>query len=435
MVTINASPERSLQLGYAGEDKVTKVIFPYDESWLEYGDGEFFIRVLRPGDTEPYNAQDVTNDSEAMTLTLVVTDVELSRQGYGQMQVVYIGPQVVKKSRIYAYRVSKAIDEPVDPPDGSIINEVVRSLAELTDEVGDISTALEAKADKAYVDENLAEKVSDVQINGTSVVTDGVAEIPIAANDSLGVVKVIGDATYTGIGVNRGLLYVVKATYANIKSEDSDNRPIVPSNQHAATFYGLAKVAGYDEKLSTLPVGKYSDEAKVAIQKMLGIYEAPWELIKEDTFTNEEVADHVITTDANGNAFELTDAILLFETPKQETEAKFGGTVRNYFYDVKNWIANETYTYTQSSNSTSTGIVSAFEQRQKMLNVWSITRAAASNFGGYSSRYGANFGIPLGRGDRVSYALLDEPIYCYKISILQVIGTGHYILYGKRKWI
>lgn len=133
MVTINASPERSLQLGYAGEDKVTKVIFPYDESWLEYGDGEFFIRVLRPGDTEPYNAQDVTNDSEAMTLTLVVTDVELSRQGYGQMQVVYIGPQVVKKSRIYAYRVSKAIDEPVDPPNGSIINQIVQSLGDLAD--------------------------------------------------------------------------------------------------------------------------------------------------------------------------------------------------------------------------------------------------------------------------------------------------------------
>lgn len=133
MVTINASPERSLQLGYAGEDKVTKVIFPYNESWLEYGDGEFFIRVLRPGDTEPYNAQDVTNDSEAMTLTLVVTDVELSRQGYGQMQVVYIGPQVVKKSRIYAYRVSKAIDEPVDPPNGSIINQIAQSLGDLSD--------------------------------------------------------------------------------------------------------------------------------------------------------------------------------------------------------------------------------------------------------------------------------------------------------------
>ena len=142
MVTINASPERNIRLGYAGEDKVTKVIFPYDESWLEYGDGEFFIRVLRPGDTEPYNAQDVTNDSEAMTLTLVVTDVELSKEGYGRMQVVYIGPQAIKKSPIYAYRVSKAIDEPVDPPDGSIINQIVQSLGDLSDLTTEAKTDL-----------------------------------------------------------------------------------------------------------------------------------------------------------------------------------------------------------------------------------------------------------------------------------------------------
>lgn len=183
MIKIEASPGRNIQLGYAGEDKVTKVIFPYDEEWLDLGAGNFFIRVLRPGDIEPYDAADVTNDSEAMTLTLVVTDVELSKEGYGQMQVVYIGAQAVKKSPIYLYRVSKAIDEPVNPPDGSIINEVVRSLAELTDEVGDISTALEAKADtqtvtalsdivgelstaildkadKSYVDNSLAEKAS-----------------------------------------------------------------------------------------------------------------------------------------------------------------------------------------------------------------------------------------------------------------------------------
>lgn len=183
MITMNASPGRVLRIGYAGEDKVTKVIFPYDEEWLDLGEGAFCIRILRPGDTEPYNAADVTNDSEAMTLTLVVTDVELSKEGYGQMQVVYIGAQAVKKSPIYKYRVSKAIDEPVDPPDGSIINEIVRSLEELTDEVGDISTALEAKADaqtvtslsavvgelsavvldkadKSYVDEGLAGKAS-----------------------------------------------------------------------------------------------------------------------------------------------------------------------------------------------------------------------------------------------------------------------------------
>lgn len=431
MVTINASPERSLQLGYAGEDKVTKVIFPYDESWLEYGDGEFFIRVLRPGDTEPYNAQDVTNDSEAMTLTLVVTDVELSRQGYGQMQVVYIGPQVVKKSRIYAYRVSKAIDEPVDPPDGSIINEVVRSLAELTDEVGDISTALEAKADKAYVDENLAEKVSDVQINGTSVVTDGVAEIPIAANDSLGVVRVINDASYTGIGVNRGLLHVVKATDANIKSEDSDNRPIVPSNQHTATFYGLAKVAGYDEKNSAFPVGQYSDEAKIAIQKMLGIYEAPWELIDERTFTNETEADYIITTDMYGEPFELTDLIILFETPKQAIRATKGyyGHIWCYYGDGNSrYMSLECGAWGQNAYEAFHACGGMIENKGGLMMSTIIQSSTGGNKTSVCQQIITGFPIDA------AMSFIPSSLTFTKINIRAVTGTGHYKLYGKRKW-
>ena len=279
MIKIEASPGRNIQLGYAGEDKVTKVIFPYNEDWLDLGEGEFYIRVLRPGKTEPYNAAYVTNDSEAMTLTLTVTDVELSKEGSGQMQVVYIGTQAVKKSPIYQYRVSKAIDEPVDPPDGSIINEVVRSLADLTDEVGDISTALEAKADKSYVDEVIAGlptgSVDDVQIDGTSVVTDGVAQIPVMSQSNYGVAKLSNDISYgirlsTISGIS-GVLTTAPATADEIKRGAATYKPIAPSVQHYAIFYGLALAAGYNERNSNLPVGTYSEEAKTAIRTMLGL--------------------------------------------------------------------------------------------------------------------------------------------------------------------
>lgn len=273
MIKIEASPGRNIQLGYAGEDKVTKVIFPYNEAWLDLGEGEFYIRVLRPGDTEPYNASDVTNDSEVMTLTLVVTDVELSKEGYGQMQVVYIGAQAVKKSPIYRYRVSKAIDEPIDPPDGSIINEVVRSLAELTDEVGDISTALEAKADKSYVDEAISQiptgSVDDVQIDGTSVVTDGVAAIPIAKYNEFGLFKV---SNTSGLSVNNeGSLSVYRAASSEVKNGTAQTHYLSPSLSNYVAFYGFAKAAGHDEKSSTLPIGQYTEEAKTAIRTMLGL--------------------------------------------------------------------------------------------------------------------------------------------------------------------
>lgn len=134
MVEINASPGRIIQLGYEGEDKATTIIFRYDSEWLSHGDGAFKIRVLRHGDTEAYNATEVVDDREAMTLAMTVTDIELSVKGHGEMQMVYIGADFVKKSPVYRYNVARAIDsEVVNPPQGSIINELVQSVGDLTE--------------------------------------------------------------------------------------------------------------------------------------------------------------------------------------------------------------------------------------------------------------------------------------------------------------
>ena len=132
MKELNASPGKLISIGYEGEDKVTKIVFRYDEDWLACGDGAFKIRVLRHGDTEAYNATQVIDDRESMTLTMTVTDIELSVKGHGEMQVAYIGAGFVKKSPIYRYNVSRAIDsEVVNPPQGSIINELVQSVGDL----------------------------------------------------------------------------------------------------------------------------------------------------------------------------------------------------------------------------------------------------------------------------------------------------------------
>lgn len=134
MKELSASPGRIIQLGYEGEDKVTKIVFRYDADWLAYGEGEFKIRVLRPCDTEAYNATQVIDNREEMTLTMNITDVELSVKGHGEMQVVYIGANFVKKSPIYRYNVSRAIDsEVVNPPQGSIINELAQNVGDLTE--------------------------------------------------------------------------------------------------------------------------------------------------------------------------------------------------------------------------------------------------------------------------------------------------------------
>ena len=104
------STKQNIKFGYEGEDNVTKIIFPYDESWLEYGEGNFEVRILRCGDEVAYTATEVVDDRQSMTLTMTVTDIELSVRGRGEMQLCYVCPDSIKKSPIYQYTVNRSVD-------------------------------------------------------------------------------------------------------------------------------------------------------------------------------------------------------------------------------------------------------------------------------------------------------------------------------------
>ena len=176
MSKLIASLNRVLRFGYEGENNVTQIVFTYDESWLAYGNGEFKIRVLRNGDKEAYNATSVVDDREAMTLTMTVTDIELSKKGHGELQLVYICADSIKKSPIYRYNVNRAIDsEVVDPPEGSIIAEVEKSLAEIKDEIGSLAdlttedkTSLVSAINEVNAKESGKTIYVDTELSGTS---------------------------------------------------------------------------------------------------------------------------------------------------------------------------------------------------------------------------------------------------------------------------
>lgn len=113
--------------------------------------------------------------------------------------------------------------------------------------------------------------VDDVQINGTSIVEDGVANVPISETGVLGVVK--PNITYgTGMFGNAPKsLGLARATDAEIKNASNQYKPIVAYSQHTATFYGLAKAAGdTTQSQSNNAVGNYTEDAKSAISEMLG---------------------------------------------------------------------------------------------------------------------------------------------------------------------
>ena len=142
MRIINATPDRTIQLGYEGEDNVTKIIFRYGKDWLENGEGIFHIRVRRHGEHTAYNAALVADDAENNCLLMTVTNTELSVKGSGEMQVVYSGSDFVKKSPIYSYNVSRAVDEVADPPAQDVYTQIIESLSGLHDTVWEIDRAV-----------------------------------------------------------------------------------------------------------------------------------------------------------------------------------------------------------------------------------------------------------------------------------------------------
>lgn len=114
--------------------------------------------------------------------------------------------------------------------------------------------------------------VTDVQVNGTSILEEGVANIPIASFYDAGVIKAGGNY---GIKINSsGYAVLNTPTETLCKTGTNTFIALMPSVQHAAAFYGLAKAAGdTTQSASSNRVGTYTDEAQTAIRTMLGLEE------------------------------------------------------------------------------------------------------------------------------------------------------------------
>lgn len=190
--------------------------------------------------------------------------------------------------------------------------------------IGDTITT-DGASPNAAVTTLSGEMIKDVQVNGTSVVTNGVADVPLATSSNAGVVQVTNTFGLQ-MGQSQGLTQYIMTSPApssTIKASDTGNfstyRPITPRFQHESTFYGLAKAASdTTQSASSNPMGTYTDAAKIAIQKMLGIYEAPWELITDVT-TTEDLSSLSINTDVNGESYALKKGAIYVEAPKTTT--------------------------------------------------------------------------------------------------------------------
>lgn len=148
--------------------------------------------------------------------------------------------------------------------------------SEIDDTAGAGDTDKTWSADKITDELAGAGTVQDVQVNGTSVVSDGVANVPVMSNNSYGIAKLSTTPGLYGIGIGtgitEGMLQTVPATSAEIKASSLQFKPITPMRQHESAFYALAKAAGdTTQSASSNTVGNYTDNAKAAIKAMLGV--------------------------------------------------------------------------------------------------------------------------------------------------------------------
>ena len=162
--------------------------------------------------------------------------------------------------------------------------------------------------------------VTDVQVNSTSILNNGVADIPVANANSHGVVKVSGGNR--GIEMDNGFLQIVYASSGYIKGGSDARKPIVPYTQHEAAFYGLAKLAGVDLANENVTLGQFPDNAKAAIAQMLGLGQiyGPMEEIANVVISQDSEEVNVMT-DKYGNPFKLAHAqiTLMFGTEAATT--------------------------------------------------------------------------------------------------------------------
>lgn len=160
-------------------------------------------------------------------------------------------------------------------------------------------------ATKKYVDEHGGGGGSlDVQINGESIVQDGVANIPYPAYSVAGVVK-IRNSLGLGVG-NDGAAYVEYSTNSDISNRSSNFKPITPRNLDFAVKSAICDGVG----------AAWTDAEKIAAQNRIGVAEKSFELIENYTMTETAIFSRQYEPDSTPYNFK---ALLVYITNNTES--------------------------------------------------------------------------------------------------------------------
>lgn len=137
---------------------------------------------------------------------------------------------------------------------------------------------LRGRIDALPTDSDIPEvPVQDVQVNGTSVLSNGIANVPLMDANKYGVARLGDNNGLYGLvvrhdGAYEGMLTLATASDVNMKNQTGTYKVITSAIQKRSVFWGLAQAAGdTTQSSSNNTVGTYTPSAKGAIQSMLGV--------------------------------------------------------------------------------------------------------------------------------------------------------------------
>ena len=307
-------------LGRTGEHEARRISFDCGEVLKTWPEAAILCVCRRPCDTAAYPIPLTADDT---TYTMPLTSRETAAAGTIKLELRAVRDDTVLKSAIFYGRILPSLNGQKDAPGNPLsdaLNRLESTIANAQTLADEIRQKLDngefvgergpqgekgetgAKGDKGdkgdkgadgapgkdgkdgsdanVTAENIQSAlgyapVKDVQVAGTSVMTDGVANVPIASETGAGVVRILKPVD-SGILNDNGSLKISYATDSEISTRFGFRKSIVCANLDTAV-----KAAMCDGKGAAWT----SDEQKAARERM-GL-DKPYELIEEIVLEEE----------------------------------------------------------------------------------------------------------------------------------------------------
>ena len=323
-------------LGRTGEHEARRISFDCGEVLKTWPEATILCVCRRPCDTAAYP---IPLTADGTTYTMPLASRETAAAGTIKLELRAVQDDTVLKSAIFYGRILPSLNGQKDAP-GNPLSDALNRLESTIANAQTLADEIRQKLDngefvgergpqgepgKDGSDANVTAEniqsalgyapVKDVQVAGTSVMTDGVANVPIASETGAGVVS-IPQPVDSGIWNHNGILKLSYATDEEISTRFGFRKTIVCANLDTAV-----KAAMCDGKGAT-----WTDAEQKAARERIGV-SGEFELIEEITLS-ENVMNVAREAFPDGTPYNLRSLIIVLDSSNVENRPTISGWVR-----------------------------------------------------------------------------------------------------------